>query len=123
MNSASQIDDTNNDDTNNNDANKDHNDNANNNANDNVGNINNSEDIKNKKVKEIKTRLLACLPCDKFNSIMKLLNEKEEEKIIATQLVKGLTSTHQNRSGILGNNPKHNPDTPHGQVEPKNQRN
>ena len=31
------------------------------------------------KIEETETRLLACLPCDEFNSIMKLLNAKEEK--------------------------------------------
>ena len=39
----------------------------------------NDTDVK-EKIKDIETRLLACLPRDEFNSIMKLLNAKEEKR-------------------------------------------
>ena len=75
-------------------------------------------------MKEIKTRLLACLPRDKFNSITKLLNEKEEKKYSFQQnLLKDLPFLTKTGVEYLAINLKYNPDTPRGQVEPKNQRN
>ena len=70
--------------------------------------------------KEVETRLLARLPRDEFNNIMRMLNEREEKKIYSSHhaLSKNLPPCSNIEVEYVALNPRHNPDTEAGRREP-----
>ena len=74
----------------------------------------------NKKIKEIETALLARLPRDKFDNIMKLLNSREDNNVYRLHytLSKDLPQSQPIEVEYLALNPQHNLDTKAGRRKP-----
>ena len=73
-----------------------------------------------KNIKEVETKLLARLPRDEFDNIMRMLNTHEEKKLYSSHhtLCKNLPPCSNIEVEYVALNPRHNPDTEAGCREP-----